>query len=66
MFAGMDSVLVVGTMWVLLAHELTMAGRIYQALTQIMENIAKGKTVRAEDWEIVWNWMQMMEAQVTE
>jgi hypothetical protein len=66
MFAGMDSVLVVGTMWVLSVHEMTMAGRIYQALTQIMDNIAKGKTVRPEDWEIVWHWMQMVEAQVIE
>jgi hypothetical protein len=31
-----------------------------------MEDIAKGKIVHAEDWEIVWNWMQMMEAQVAE
>jgi hypothetical protein len=66
MSVDMDGVPVVGTMWVLSAHDFLMYGRTYQALVQIMEDIAKGKSVHAEDWEIVWNWMQMMEAQVAE
>jgi len=43
-----------------------MDGRTYQALSQIMEDIAKGKIVHAKDWEIVWNWMQTIEAQFAE
>jgi hypothetical protein len=43
-----------------------MYGRTYQALVQIMEDIAKGKIVHAKDWEIVWNWVQTMEAQIAE
>jgi hypothetical protein len=43
-----------------------MDGRIYQALAQIMEDIAKGKIVHAEDWRIVWDWMQTIEAQIAE
>ena len=66
MFADLDSVLVVGTMCVLLAHELLMAEKPYDALAQIMEDIAEGIPVRPEDWEIIWNWMHMMEEQVTE
>ena len=66
MFADLDSVLVVGTMCVLSAHKLHMAGTTYDALAQIMEDIAEGIPVRPEDREIVLNWMHMMEEQVTE
>ena len=43
-----------------------MDGKIYQALAQIMEDIAKGTIVDAKDWEIVWDWMQTIEAQIAE
>jgi hypothetical protein len=66
MFAELDSAPVVGTMCVLAAHNFIMGGKIYQALAQIMEDIAKGTIVHAEDWNIVWDWMQTMEAQIDE
>jgi hypothetical protein len=43
-----------------------MDGKTYQALAQIMEDIAKGKIVHAKEWNIVWEWMQTMEAQIAE
>ena len=66
MFADLDSVPVVGTMCVLAAHQLHMAEKVYDALAQIMEDLAEGTSVRPEDCEIVWDWMHMMEKQVTE
>jgi hypothetical protein len=42
------------------------ASYTYEALVQLMDDLAEGKPVSPEDWEIVRNWMHMMEEQVTE